>query len=216
MWWLLVAFAAEPAPAEAPDTASPETEAPDGAESPEATDAPEPAEAPDPTPPPPAPAPAVELTDEERADVAESRRLRQELVKAAGLSRHDAVDRLYRQLVVLGQPIPDDIHVYGADAARALGDMMHCVARLHRGQGGPELSDVEQRFGTVRLSVAAPGAKVEGAERFAPDEAKAVAWVNEHLAEDGRFVGMLPAGEYELGGRALVVPAGGAVSVVVD
>jgi hypothetical protein len=210
------ALAAEPEPAaEAATEEAPSEEATDGTEVP-AEEAPaEGTPAPVPTLPSPSPTP-VEQDDATRAAAAEARRLRGELVKVARAGRHDAVDRLYKQLVELGQPIPNDIHTYAADAAMARGDLMHCVARLHRAGGGDQLVDVTNRYGAVRLSLAAPGAQVQGAERFAPDERMAVSFVNTQLATDGRFVGMLPAGEYEVAGRPLIVPAGGSVAVVVD
>jgi hypothetical protein len=137
------------------------------------------------------------------------------MVQVAKASRHDAVDRLYRQLVDLDEPIPAHIHGLAGSAARSRGDVMRAVARLHRAEAEQEIADLEGRFGAVRLSVPL-GATLEGEERFAPDEAAAVAWTRTELAKDGRFVGLLPAGTYQVAGRDVVVPAGGHVAVVVD
>jgi len=206
----LAAWAQEP---ESTETEAAPTEAETASDAPDETAKGEEEPAPGTAPEPVAPAPVVD--DAGRVRAAEARRLRGELVQVAKASRHDAVDRLYKQLVDIDEPIPADIHQLGADAARARGDLLRTAARLHRAEADDDLADLASRFGTVRLSVPL-GASLTGEERFAPDEIASVQWTVTELARDGRYVGLLPAGTYQVAGRDVVVPAGGHVAVVVD
>lgn len=204
-WLLVLAFGAAP-------EADEEGAEPAPAEGEAATD--EAGE--DPVPTEPVPQEASEEEDPEaRAKAAEARRLRQELVNAAKAGRHEAVDRTYRTLIGMDEPIPDDIHELAADAARSRGDVLHALARLQRADSEELLADLQGRYGAVRLSVPI-GAELSGGEHFAPDEIAAVQWTRDALAIDGRYVGLLPAGTYKLAGREVVVPAGDLVAVVVD
>ncbi len=204
-WLLVLAFGAAPEADEEGAKAVP-------AEGEEATDEADE----EPVPAEPVPQEASEGEDPEaRAKAAEARRLRQELVNAAKAGRHEAVDRTYRTLIGMDEPVPSDVHVLGADAARSRGDVLHALARLQRAGSTEQLTDIQERYGAVRLSVPV-GATLSDGGHFAPDEIAAVEWTRASLALDGRYVGLLPAGTYKLAGREVVVPAGDLVAVVVD
>jgi len=202
VWLLLMAWAAEP---EAPESAEEEAAAEPTSDDELPGDAEEEAgeEAPS------------EEDPDARARAAEARRLRQELVTFAKAGRHEAVDRTYRTLIAMDEPVPVGIHELAADAARSRGDVLHALARLQRAASEEPLADLRERYGAVRLSVPI-GAELSGGERFAPDEIAAIQWTRDALAIDGRYVGLLPAGTYTVAGREVVVPAGDLVAVVVD
>jgi len=199
VWLLLMAWAAEP---EAPESS--EEEGPT-AEPTSDDDVPAAAEEDAPS----------EEDAEARARAAEARRLRQEVIQAAKAGRHEAVDRTYRTLIAMDEPVPSDVHLMGADAARSRGDVLHALARLQRAGSTEQLTDLQDRYGAVRLSVPV-GATLSDGGHFAPDEIAAVQWTRDALAADGRYVGLLPAGTYTVAGREVVVPAGDLVAVVVD
>lgn len=155
----------------------------------------------------------------DKANSAEVRRVGEEMVAHASAGRRQALLREYRNLLALTSEVSPELHLLAADAALAEGQVAEAVARYQRVSSGAEqaepvrelLEGIAARYGTVRLS-GAPGVELTAAVRFHPEEQAAVATAREVLEQTGVFVGLLPAGEYGLGGEAFEVVAGGFAS----
>src|SRR5207248_1394844 len=94
-------------------------------------------------------------------EAAEHRRLSDEMKADAGRSVWSSVDEKYRKLVALDGETPTvDDHWYGAQAARALGDIAEAHARLEAGAkaGGSKeiialLEEIDGAYGPARVTV---------------------------------------------------------------
>jgi hypothetical protein len=146
---------------------------------------------------------------------AEEIRLTEEMRSLARRNVWSGVDRMYRALSDLGAQLSAPQHVLGAHAAQDLGDIQACYDRLRaaaRLDPTREVIDwlwaIDSTYGQVELT-AEPGVSLSVTEP--PIDAvqrKVIGLAAEHLATSGQFVGMLPVGEYAMGGMTLVVTSG--------
>ncbi len=160
--------------------------------------------------------PSVAVAQDAQA-LAEKNRLVEEMKKLAQRNAWGGVERSYEQLTELRVPVEYDIHLLGAEAARSLGKTYSMYRRLERAvelDPQPEvlqtIKAMEKSYGRVKV-LGNSRWKVE-LERpsmpFAPDERKSIEYAKAILAEAGEFEGMLPAGDYLIGGKAFTVEAG--------
>ncbi len=149
------------------------------------------------------------------AEEAEEIRLTEEMRALARRNIWVGVDRMYRALVELGAELTGTQHLEGAYAAQDLGEIQACYDRLRaaaRMEPTREVIDwlwaIDTQYGQVEIT-ATIGAQLSVSEQ--PLEAvkrKAVEEAALSLAEEGRFVGMLPAGEYLVGSEVMQVTSG--------
>jgi len=162
---------------------------------------------------------ALAFAEPDKATTAEVRRVGEEMVAHAAAGRRQPLLRQYRTLLALTTEVDPELHMLAADAALAEGHVAEAVARYQRVPAdAPQAATVRElldglagRYGTVRLS-ASPGAELMAAVRFHPEEMAAVSHARDVVAETGVFVGLLPAGEYQLPDASFVVEAGDFVS----
>ena len=136
-----------------------------------------------------------------------------------------AVEKKYEELLGLGLDVPFADHLLGAQAIFYLGDVKRTCATLELAisiaENNPELeeqkssalawlTDIYSVFFPVEITVSRSykeDASLEIAELpFMPEEQDVYKQAKEILAEDGRFKGMLPAGEYKIAGQSFVLP----------
>lgn len=161
--------------------------------------------------------------DSERARQAEVLRLSDQLTRFATDGKRAGVERTYQQLLAIEPRLTPDIHLTAARAAQERGDALLTLARLQRVPvGSPTfagaaetLNTLVTRFGYVRIT-APPGTVLEGPARFAPMERAAIAWATEVVAEEGSFLGLLPAGSYTLAGQPLEVVEAQTANAVIE
>jgi hypothetical protein len=154
------------------------------------------------------------------AEDAESARLADEVVRLAQKGAWSGVERAYAQMRALPSPIEARIHVLGAEAALAGGDVGGCLARWELAYAlDPDPSYVE-RYTALRDSHAEVYLEGKGVSlvpaqaSFLPQAQAAVGFAAHAIAESGRFHGWLPPGDYVFGGRLLALEAGQRVRVV--
>jgi len=156
---------------------------------------------------------------------AEHQRLSGEIQQLARRQAWAGLEQRFTELVELGiAPGFDDL-VYGAHAARGLGNAQGASDRLRQAariRSTPEikawLADLATGYGHVVLSSAnrRPAALVPEVLPFAPDQRAAVEFAIATFAEQGRFDGLLPVGTYHLGDTVVVVDAGVALQIEVS
>ena len=155
------------------------------------------------------------------ADEAEQIRLMDEMRQLARRNVWSGVDRMYRQLMQMDAQLSATHHLQGAHAAQGLGEMQTCYERLRaavRLEPSKEVVDwlwaIDSGYGTVEIT-AEDGAALSAAE--VPLDAvqrRAIEHAAEVLAEEGQFVGLLPAGQYVVSGQVLTVTSGRQVALV--
>ncbi|MFH1462783.1 MAG: hypothetical protein ABIO70_00145 [Pseudomonadota bacterium] len=156
---------------------------------------------------------------------AEHQRLSGEIQQLARRQAWAGVEQRFTELVELGiEPGFDDL-VYGAHAARGIGDAQGASDRLKQAaqiRSTAEirawLGDLAAGYGHVVLSSDSrrPVALVPEVLPFAPDRRAAVEFAVHAFAEQGRFEGLLPIGTYQLGETEVVVDAGVALQIEVS
>lgn len=149
--------------------------------------------------------------------LAEKHRLVEEMKKLATRNAWGGVERSYLSLVDLRLPIEFDVHFLGAEAARSLGKTYPMYRRLERAaelDPQPEvlqtIKAMEKAYGRLRI-VGNPRWKAElvrPSMPFAPDERKSIEFARSILLESGNFEGMVPVGDYQVGGKTFTVEAG--------
>ncbi len=128
------------------------------------------------------------------------------------------VERTYEKMLALEEvEIPREVHLQAAHSARALGRMDLVVRRLERAQEMERteeetrwLSEINESFAFVELRTV-PARSIELVPElmpFQPDARLSVEMAITALAGDGEFIGMLPVGNYSLGGKGFEVIAG--------
>ncbi len=159
------------------------------------------------------------------ADEAEHARLSDEIEKLANRQVWTGVERKFRDLERLdSDPTLDDL-VYGATAARELGDVQHSYERLKAAarMGASKeivdwLWDIDNNYGSVELlTVPSRSADLIVDEMpFDPNQRKAVEAAQESARRDGIFVGMLPKGDYNFATQRFTVEPGVSVRIEVS
>lgn len=159
------------------------------------------------------------------ADEAEHARLSDEIEKLAKRQVWTGVERKFRDLERLDtEPTLEDL-VYGATAARELGDVKHCYERLKAAArlGATKeivdwLWDIDNNYGSVEL-LTVPNRSAEllvDEMPFDPNQRKAVEAAQESVRRDGIFVGMLPKGDYSFATQRFTVEPGVSVRIEVS
>lgn len=155
---------------------------------------------------------------------AEHTRLTEEMRKLAQRNAWSAVEANYKRLEELekkGEVISYQDHWVGAEAARSLGDITSCRARLERAtkveakkEALDWLAEIDANYGRVAIQL---DPKFQGDKTltpatppFAPDQRASVASAGAVLAGGKGYTGLLPAGDYTVGGQTFTVAAGGA------
>ena len=149
------------------------------------------------------------------AEEAEEVRLAEEM---RALARRDiwiGVDRMYRALVGLDANLTGKQHVEGAYAAQDLGEIQACYDRLRaaaRLMPTREVIDwlwsIDTQYGQVEVTAQLGAQLVISDPPLDVVKRKAIEKATQRLAEDGRFVGMLPVGTYRVGSTVLQVTSG--------
>lgn len=151
---------------------------------------------------------------------AEKERLVEEIKRFSEQQLWQGVERRYEEILALqGIEVPRDVHLQAAYAARAVGDMAATLSRLERAASIEHSDEVDEwirsineEYGRVELSTSPPRSVELSCDvmPFATDQRKAVEFARDQLANEGSFVGMLPAGRYTLAGKAFeVIPGTG-------
>jgi hypothetical protein len=153
---------------------------------------------------------------------AEHTRISEEMRKLAARNAWSAVEQSYQHLTELeakGEVISYKEFMLGAEAARALGDMGACRARVERAskldptkEALDWLADIDTNYGRVDISF---DGKYTG-ERvlaptvppFAPDQRASITLAAAQITGGKGFNGLLPAGEYSVAGQKVTVTAG--------
>lgn len=151
------------------------------------------------------------------ADQAEAYRLEQEIKRLADRNAWAGVERAYETLVGLDATVGVEIHNIGAQSARFLGKTYEVYSRLERAlaieqdeQNSMDLAGIDAQYGRVRIK-GDPRRRPEltrEAMPFLPDQRKSIEWAQRVVMETGSFEGMLPMGDYVVGGKAFTVAAG--------
>ncbi len=171
-------------------------------------------------------APHAHAGDVERA---EHTRLGEEMRKLASRNAWTAVEANFARLEELekkGEVISYKEFMLGAEASRALGDMTASRARAERAakvdpakEALDWLADVDANYGRVAISFdgryAGDRALVATSPPFAPDQRASLAFATAQVAGGKGFTGLLPVGEYSVGGQKVTVATGGAVAPLV-
>ena len=148
---------------------------------------------------------------------AEHMRLSEEI---RNLSRRQVwlgVERKFSQLEELGTGMTYRDYLFGAHAARALGNVSAAYERLKSAaQIDPSkevidwLYDIDTKYSQVELSSVgrgSPDLKVD-VMPMDPIQRTAIEAATYALEMDGAFVGVLPHGEYSFNGQSFIVSAG--------
>lgn len=156
-------------------------------------------------------------------DDAERLRLGDEARRLAGRNAWAGVERAYEGLVATRCALTFDEHFLGAQSARYLGKTLQVHERLTaaraldpRPELDAELAAIDEHYGRVELKGDArrPPALSREAMPFAPDQRKSIEWAMQVVLGTGSFTGMLPLGDYTIGGRGFTVVAGRVFQVV--
>lgn len=166
---------------------------------------------------------------------AERYRLQTELDSLARKGAWPGVERTYQELAELGLELRLEDYVLGAQAAVNSGNLMEALVRVQIGladsqpdsaPGSPYVrakeiaSNLESRFGQVRVKLVNPKlckARVLMLlpKPFAEDERQAHEKAQTILRTEDHFTGMLPAGNYTIGGQyPFKVEAGQAMTTI--
>lgn len=151
-------------------------------------------------------APTALAADE--ASQAEVQRLSEQVRSLAGRNAWAGVSRTYAEAAALGE-LPCDLHAIGASGAKQVGDMWAAYQRYEAAlacdpDGGhdAQLDAIDRAFGRVKISFQAKKhPPLEPVQMpFDPDQRKVVLLAQEQSEDSKVYEGMLPAGEYRVGG----------------
>jgi len=151
-------------------------------------------------------------TSTDKGHIAETRRLTDELKDYLREGKRSGVERTYRTLLAHEPRMDPELHVIAARAAQERGDAFLTLARLQRVPPGStamgEMAQVKdgllERYGYVRIS-APKGTEMTGPAMFNPMERAAIDFAIGVVKEEGGFLGLLPAGDYVVGGQPMEV-----------
>ena len=168
----------------------------------------------------------IELSAKEQAAVdAEIDRLAGEIRTLARRQVWTGVERKYKQIVGMQGVVPPEIHLTGAYSARETGDLLEVYERLIRAASGSAdptvvdwLWDLDHNFGRVTLIAdRRRTAELRAATMpLDPNRRVAVQAAIDTCANEGKFNGLLPKGEYEFVGQTFKVDPGVTVRVEVS
>jgi hypothetical protein len=165
-------------------------------------------------------------------NAAEQLRLEEELGRLAQKNAWSGVDRVYRELVSMEVPLPCDVHLSGAQAARADGRVTLAYLRLNRmvepdpnddpltvqawQVGRQELVALLDGFRFTAIHVGEPTEPTldRPLAPFGQVERGAVEVARSEVSSTRTFRGLLPVGDYVIGGQAVTIAPGEGWQVV--
>ena len=155
---------------------------------------------------------------------AEHIRLTEEMRRLSKRNAWKGVEAAYLELEVLRDKrdvaLTYEDYWLGAQSARALGDINAVYGRLKlaaKADGTREviewLSDLDANYGQVDITSRKKEdvALAPAAMPFAPDQRAAIEAAQAQVVEEGKYVGLLPKGDYSFGPETISVVAGGEV-----
>lgn len=156
---------------------------------------------------------------------AEANRLSDDLEKLAKRQVWSGVEKRFRELETLGVPLSQQDYLYGAYAARELGDVVSAYERLQSAArlGGSKeivdwLWDIDHNYGNVELMMV-PSRSVELVPEempLDPNQRKAVEAAVKAARDDGAYRGLLPQGKYSFAGVPFSAQPGVSVRIEVN
>lgn len=156
---------------------------------------------------------------------AEAQRLSDDLEKLAKRQVWTGVEKKYRDLVAIGVPLEQQDYLYGAYAARELGDVAAAYERLQAAArlGGSKeivdwLWDIDHNYGNVDLLMVPPRSVELACDEMPmdPNQRKAVEAAMRKAKEEGSYSGLLPKGSYTFAGQPFVAEPGVSVRIEVN
>lgn len=166
--------------------------------------------------------PSPPVTAETRA---EAERLSDDLEKLAERQVWPGVEHKYEDLAALGVPLQQRDYLYGAYAARELGDVAAAYDRLQAAarMGGSKeivdwLWDIDHSYGNVDLLMVPPRSTELTCDEMPldPNQRKAVEAAMRATKATGTYRGLLPQGNYTFGGVAFQAEPGVSVRIEVN
>ncbi|MFK7928630.1 MAG: hypothetical protein AB8H79_10620 [Myxococcota bacterium] len=152
----------------------------------------------------------------------EARRLTEQLQGFIDRGAYPAAARTYRALEALdGVELTSSDLFMGAEAARATGNMLVCRERLlvafkmaleqqasldERARAW--LAELQNEYGHITVSSKGVGVLTPAMQPFQADRRAAITFASEQIAAEGRFSGLVPAGEYTWGKSTFTVEKG--------
>lgn len=146
--------------------------------------------------------------EEEQAEVV---RIYEDMQKFEKRGNWDAVERKYLEMIKFKKARPKHgMHVLGAQASNAKGDIGKTRIRLERALDVEEIEETRAWLESINLTYLrveitvsseyeTPPDLTPTAMPFFPDQQAAIAFADKQLKTTGRFKGMLPLGEYTMG-----------------
>jgi hypothetical protein len=150
-------------------------------------------------------------------DTAEKARLSQEITRLASKNAWSGVERSYSLLLDTKCELGFEQYWLGAESARYLGKTYEQWDRLNQAktldaqqQVLDSLAAIEANYGRVDIHGDArrPPTLTRADMPFAPDQRKSIEWGAQVALATGSFKGMLPFGDYDVGGVKFTVAAG--------
>ncbi|MFZ5478441.1 MAG: hypothetical protein ACOZNI_16855 [Myxococcota bacterium] len=147
----------------------------------------------------------------------EHMRLSEDLKQLASRQLWQGVEKKFQELEKLGVELSYADLLYGAHAARALGNTRNAYDRLKRAvklDGTKEVVDwlfaIDSNYGPVELVAHNPKGVVLACDEipFDPDQRLSVEAAIDIVKHEGSFTGLLPKGRYTYGGEELIVYPG--------
>jgi hypothetical protein len=154
---------------------------------------------------------------------AERLRLADEAKKLAQRNAWSGVERAYTSLLETKCVLTFDDHFLGAQSARYLGKTFEMYTRLGDARALDQRSEIIENMEAIDMNYGRVDLRGDARFRpeltreampFAPDQRKSIEWAQEVIANTGSFNGMLPKGEYGVGGTAFAVEAGEEFQVI--
>lgn len=150
-------------------------------------------------------------------DEAEKLRLAEEISRLAAKNAWSGVERSYQALLLTKCELKFESHWLAAEAARFLGKTFEQFERLEQAKKidpQPQVLDsiaaIEGNYGRIdiRGDARRPPLLTRADMPFAPDQRKSIEWAAQVVIGTGSFHGMLPFGDYDVGGVKFTVAAG--------
>jgi len=150
-------------------------------------------------------------------DMAEKLRLAEEQKKLASRNAWTGVERAYEAMLETKCELDFEEHFLGAESARVLGKTWEQYERLESAVAIQDKAEIREAMESIdsnygRVDIRGNARRRPTIERpempFAPDQRKSIEWAQEVINNTGSFYGMLPQGEYVVGGMELSVAVG--------
>ncbi len=150
-------------------------------------------------------------------DEAEKLRLAEEISRLAAKNAWTGVERSYTALLATRCELKFESYWLGSESARFLGKTFEQFERLELAKkidAQPQVLDslaaIEGNYGRIDIhgDVRHPPLLTRADMPFAPDQRKSIEWAAQVVTATGSLHGMLPFGDYDVGGVKFAVAAG--------